>query len=136
MTNIRDVATGAYMNIRLVTERLGGDFTYCKKQGIVDFEMAVMVDPNIVSTHTNIYSDLASGTPRAAQELEYVAVILQDNKTRRVLALPWIEQDVTVVEHVVAQVSVQLENHGELERLRKHLIAGGFDINDLGIKGA
>ena len=136
MTDIRNVATGAYMNVRLVTERLGGDFTYCKKQGIVDFEMAVGIDPNIVSTHTNIYSDLPIGTPRAAQELEYVAVLLQNNKTRRALALPWIEQDVTVVEHVIAQASIQLDNHGELERLRKHLIAGGFDINDLGIKGA
>ena len=136
MTQIRDVATGAYMNVRLVTERLGGDFTYCKKQGIVDFDIAIGVDPNIVSTHTNIYSDLPTGTPRAAQELEGLAVTLQDGKTRRVLALPWIEQDVTVVEHVMATAVVRLENHGELDRLRKHLIQGGFDINDISVKGA
>ena len=136
MTNIRDVATGAYMNIRLVTERLGGDFTYCKKQGIVGFDIAVGIEANIVSTHANIYSDLPTGTPRAAQELEYVAVLLQDGKTRRVLALPWIEQDVTIVEHVMAKATVRLENHSELDRLRKHLIQGGFEINDVSIIGA
>lgn len=136
MTNVRDVATSAYMNVRLVTERLGGDFTYCKKLGIVDFGIAIGIDANIVSTHTNIYSDLATGTPRSAQELEYLAVLLQDGKTRRVLALPWIEQDVTVVEHVMAQVSVRLDNHSELDRLRKHLIQGGFEINELSIVGA
>lgn len=131
MAKITEVANGAYLNIRLITERLGGDFTNVKKIGLIDFDMAVGIDPNIVSTHNNIYSDLPEGTPRAAQDLDYVAVILADGKTRRVLALPWIEQEVTVIERVLAQCSIYLDNIGELERLRKHLISGGFDINTL-----
>lgn len=131
MANIVNVANGAYLNIRLITERLGGDFTNVKKNGLIDFESAVAIDANIVSTHANIYSDLPPGTPRSAQELDYVAVTLADGKTKRALALPWIEQDVTVIERVIAKASIYLDNVGELERLRRHLIAGGFSINSL-----
>lgn len=133
MANILTVANGAFINIRLITERLGGDFTNVQKNGIVNFNMAVKIDPNIVSTHANLYSDMPAGTPRSAQELDYVAVTLADGKTERVLALPWFEQDVTIVDRVIATVTLNLENVGELERLRKHLIAGAFDINTIGV---
>lgn len=133
MANILTVANGTFINIRLISERFGGDFTNVKKDGIINFNMAFKIDANIVSTHTNLYSDLPAGTPRSAQELDYVAVTLADGKTERVLALPWIEQDVTIIERVIAKATINLENIGELERLRKHLIAGGFDINTLGV---
>ncbi|MGL5648959.1 MAG: phage DNA polymerase-associated SH3 family protein [Clostridium sp.] len=128
MADIKTLPSGTYVNIRLITERLGGNFNNCRKKGIVDFDIAVAIDPNIVATHANIYADLPPGTPRAAQELEYVALVLPDGKTSRALALPWIDNDVTVVTEVIATTKIVLSNSSELERLNKYLLSGGFKI--------
>lgn len=133
MADIKTIPSGTYVNIKLLTERLGGNFNDVCKKGIIDYDMAVGIDPNISATHANIYSDLPSGTPRSAQELEYVALTMQDGKTRRVLALAWIDNDVTIVKEVIATVKVVLDNSSEMEKLRKQLISLGYDIVSLEI---
>lgn len=134
MAAIDTIANGSFINIRLITERLGGDFTNCKKLGFVTYTIAVRDDANLKSQHANIYSDLPEGTPRNAEDLEYLLVELPDGKTVRALARPWFDNDVTIIENVVADVSLKLVNIGELERLRKTLISSGFDIITMGTK--
>ena len=133
MSNIFSVPNKSYINVRLVTTLLGGDFSNCMKQGIVSYDIALLQDPNISATHANIYSDLPNGTPRSANELDYLLVTLANGETK-VLALPWIDQDVSIIEYVMCTATVKLENQAELERLRKHLIAGAFDVMSLEVK--
>lgn len=133
MPNVTSVANGSYINVRLVSSLLGGDFSNCKKEGIVSYGIALNYDPNIGSTHANIYSDLPNGTPRSAKELDYLIVEMPDGKFKA-LALSWIDTDVSVIEYVMATATLKLENQTELERLRKHLISGGFDLLSMEIK--
>lgn len=110
-----------------------GTYRRVKVLGILDHESA-MAYRNVASVHANVYPSLPTGTPDDHTSYLYVKVQFE-NGEKTVVGMPWIETGtLTIHDSQTLTVEIQQSGASDIPKLRRALVANGFDVFDIQVK--
>lgn len=104
---------------------LGSSYERVKVAAILDADSASSI-ADVASLHANVYPTLPQGSPSRYMDYLY-AKIIHPNGTVGVVGLPWIDGEITIHENIAIRVNIENASMSDIERVRKALIASGFN---------
>jgi len=108
---------------------LGSRFDDMTVQGTINFNLASRMR-DVVPLHNSVLSQLPSGTPANAKDLNYVAFINNVTEEEVIFATAWIDENsIEALSSAGLTITVSNTGVGDLDRIRSMLLEAGF--NDL-----
>lgn len=124
MASLSGINTGQIVTFKLFTKYIPDVYKNVKVLGIMSFEIASQFT-DVSAIHANIISTLPEGTPKNAEDYQYLYVELIDG-TRQCVGETWIADNITVVSAITIHVKIHDGSTGDLPTLRKALNGYGF----------
>ncbi len=105
---------------------LGSRFDDMTVQGTINFNLASRMR-DVVPLHNSVLSQLPSGTPTNAKDLNFVAFINNVTEEEVIFATAWIDENsIEVLSSAGLTITVSNTGVGDQDRIRSMLLEAGF----------
>lgn len=132
MSNISALKPGQVVSFKLTTKLLADQYSHAHFGGMVDYNVAIAMDPTVDTNHARVYSTLPPGTPERPQDFPYVLVTLPETNERKAVGVPWIDDaTVRVVESTSIRIIVEDAGGSDIQTITNAIIARGYKVKSV-----